>query len=200
MALEITWPRAHNSASLGNTIVASGWADEPIVGVIGEWRSTSDPASSVECPGVNFFMGGGGEKNTPRYRWAIVLKPPGPGKYVLTVTGLGADGKLVPETASVGFTVALGVATITYPASYQDITLEASNLFAYGDLIGYPLGLLELKNSSGTVIQPTSVDSDYVILEYWCASYPPLSPGLYSLRVQDVNGNGEISTDVYVGV
>lgn len=198
MAVEITWPRAQSSTSHGNTIVASGWADESILGVVGACRSILDTTVSVSCTPVSYCMGTRGAKDELRYRWAIVVKTPGPGKYIFTVKGLRSDGKFDPEPASVEFTVALGLATIVYPASYEDITLEAGNLFAYGDLFNYPLGLLELKDSSGTVITPTSQESDYQVLECWNASYPPLTSGLYSLRVQDINGNGDLSVDIYV--
>lgn len=223
MALEITWPRTDAPTPLGNSIVASGWADETIIGVTGEYRSvsTSDSAPWLKCSRVGYFAGERVDGEPLRYRWALVFKVPGLGKYVLTVTGLRTDGKTDPKTASVEFSVVagleerrvvaseggggalnnpiLGLATIGYPTSYQDITAEASNLFAYGDLYGYPLSVLELKDSNSNVIEPTSQDSDYEILQYWNASYPPLAPGLYSLRVRDANGNGDLAIDIYVG-
>ncbi|AGA26159.1 hypothetical protein [Singulisphaera acidiphila] len=95
-----------------------------------------------------------------------------------------ALGLFTPKDANAG-------ATILTHASYQDITSEANDFFVYGDLFDYPLGKLELRDLGGNLIQPTSVFSDYVILQFWNASFPPLEPGYYFLHVEDIYGDGE---------
>lgn len=208
MALEITWPRAQGSTSLPRTIVACGLADESVVDVVGECRSISEPSASIQCTVVFFALVESPEKESLQYRWSIFVKTPGPGEYVLTVTGLRADGKSRPEEASVSFKVeqssvltraGLGLANILYPVSNQDITLEASNLNANGDLFDYPLAVLEFKDSSGNLIGPVYQYSDWLTLQYWMAIYPPLGPGVYSLHVEDTHGNGATATGLYVG-
>ncbi|SIO47085.1 hypothetical protein SAMN05444166_5016 [Singulisphaera sp. GP187] len=208
MSLEITWPRAHESQSVPKSLVAFGLADESTVGVVGACRSISEPAVPIPCTVVSFMLTEGAGKGAYRYRWSIVVKTPGPGDYVLTVSGLRADGSLDPDPVSVPFRVGqasvsmlagLGLANVLYPGTNQDITLEASNLTANGDLITYPLALLEFKDSSGNVITPTSLYEDYQFMECWIATYPPLAPGTYSLHVEDANGNGQTATGIYVG-
>lgn len=167
-----------------------------------------EPAVPIECVLVNFLLSHDCEKDALHYRWSICFKTPGPGEYVFTVTGVRADGKLAPQTMSVQFAVedasirfkaGVGYASINYPVSNQDITLEASNFSATGDLIDEPLALLEFKDSNGNVIQPLDVYADCLYLQFWIASYPPLAPGVYSLHVEDVKGNSAASTGIYVG-
>lgn len=95
-----------------------------------------------------------------------------------------ALGLFTPKDANAG-------ANILSHASHQDITSEANDFFAYGELFDYPLGKLELWDLDGNLIQPTSVFSDHVILQFWNARFPQLEPGYYFLHVEDIYGNGE---------
>ncbi|SIO47053.1 hypothetical protein SAMN05444166_5013 [Singulisphaera sp. GP187] len=90
-------------------------------------------------------------------------------------------------------------ATIGYPQKDEDITSEASNLVATGDLLDAPIGTVVLYDADGNPIWPTYVFGDFEYLGYWFAYFPPLPPGVYVLHVEDIYGIGETARGIYVG-
>jgi hypothetical protein len=195
-AVQIKWPKPNHHRMKTGVHVASGRADSSIIGVFGECRPASGTGPVIIGRTFAYYLSGAA--HSPRhYRWMIALRVPDSGDYELTVTGLTAAGDAARDRTT--FTVRgahfLG---ITHPQTDDDITAEADDFVAYGDLSEVPLGIVSMEDSQQNVILPVHTFGDYTDLLFWSAQFPTLAAETYALHAEDANGVGGTSSNLTV--
>jgi len=183
--IEITRPSDGAHVDSTRPLVASGRADRSVVKISGECRGEKD---SVE--GILAFFALDVTESPPCYRWTLLFNLPAPGRYQLSVGGETATHPVEPVT--IGIT-AEGRAKAMQPFivhidSHSDgdnITSEKDDFTPYGLLTERPLGVVTMTDSHGGITYPDATFSDHVVLQFWSATFPPLSPETYTLYVAD---------------
>jgi hypothetical protein len=129
-----------------------------------------------------------------KYRWMLMFDLTGQeGMYRLDVVGLGAGGGQLQgvsaDTDEFEVKGKVGVVAIEYPADGQDITDESQYFTAYGT----QTNTVVLANCGAT---PADFINDLLSINFWAATFPPLSSGTVQLIVTDNHNQSDTKTVV----
>jgi hypothetical protein len=139
-------------------------------------------------------------------RWAMLFVLPPASQMGPTDTGvLQVSGYKSDNTTPTGnsdtcnFTVQkrivalapaiLGIG-VTGVASGDDITAEASDFTVYGPITA---GMIDTTTSLMNAVEASYVFCDPILLQFWCATFPPLAAGTYSLSVTTTDGTSTLT-------
>jgi hypothetical protein len=184
--LQVTWPKSKKVIH-GRLFVASGWADETLIGVFGECRPRSAPGPVIRGRTVAYTMAEPQMGQRPYYRWMIAFRLPDKGRYELRVTGLTDQGRIEVQNRDLVARIPFAITT-TSPENNDDISADASDFAPYGELTVNPLGTVTMTDTQNNVLNPTYQYGDCTDLDIWTAQFPTIPSGTWTLRAADNTG------------
>ena len=203
-SVNIKWPLDGNPRipiSTNRIVLAMGLADDSVIGIGATFWRTSLPntlynATTIalyRCPKTN-------KAKTCFKRWIVAMRLPdeNDAEYEVMVTAVDPTGAVADDRKV--FHVSFNhLVKINSVQSDEDITAQAADFMPYGYLSDAPLGPVTMTDASFNVTDPVYVFSDYLDLNFWCAQFPTLDTGVYTLFVADVlGGSSDSATNLNV--